>query len=62
MQKYLRCVHHLTSGFLEILFEKVPRDENVRVDVFSKLSVGEPIEGTWMESLQEEYFQRNMHW
>lgn len=53
-QKYLRCVCNLASGFQQILFQKLPCEENVRADILSKLSVGEPMEGTWMESLQEK--------
>ncbi|KAI5652622.1 hypothetical protein M9H77_29809 [Catharanthus roseus] len=54
MQKYLRYVLHLTSGFQQNLFEKIPQEENVCADMLSKLSSGKPIEGTWMESLQEK--------
>lgn len=54
MQKYLKCVKLLTSRFQQILFEKVPRKENVYADMFSKLNAGEPTEGTWVKSLQEK--------
>ncbi|KAI5652615.1 hypothetical protein M9H77_29802 [Catharanthus roseus] len=49
MQNYLRCVQHLTSGFQQILLEKVTREKNVCVDMLSKLSSRKPIEDEFRE-------------
>lgn len=45
MQKYLECVQRLKSEFSQIIFEKVPREENTIAEMLSKLSAGEHMEG-----------------
>lgn len=32
----------------------MPREEHVCADTLSKLSAGQPMKGTWIESLQEK--------
>lgn len=38
----------------------MPREENACADTLSKHSVSEPMEGTWLESLQEKSIARHM--
>lgn len=40
--------------FKQIHFEKVPSSQNTRADILSKLSAGEPMEGTWIEILERK--------
>lgn len=54
MKKYLTFVQQLVIGFSKVFFEKVPREKNVRANMFSKLSAGDPMKGTWMESLHKK--------
>lgn len=51
MKQYLTHVRQLVLEFIRINFENVPREQNTKADMLSKLSAREPIKGTCMESL-----------
>ncbi|KAI5650306.1 hypothetical protein M9H77_36311 [Catharanthus roseus] len=56
--KYLLCVQHMILAFSNVKFEKVPREQNTRADMLSKLNAGEHIDDTWQESFAQE---KNQH-
>lgn len=61
MQKYLALVKQLLPHFSQNSFEKVPREENVHAERLSKLSAREPMEGIWLDSLQEKSINREIY-
>lgn len=54
MQTYLLCVQQMLFEFSNVQFEKVPREQNIKADMLCKISAGEYIKGTWLESLSEK--------
>lgn len=39
---------------------KVPRKQNTKADILSKLSAGKPLEGTWIESLSRKSINKDV--
>ncbi|KAI5658790.1 hypothetical protein M9H77_27583 [Catharanthus roseus] len=46
-------IGHVTE-FSKVQFEKVPKEQNTRADMLSKLNAGDHIDGTWLESLSKK--------
>ncbi|KAI5661430.1 hypothetical protein M9H77_20753 [Catharanthus roseus] len=54
--KYLLCIQQMLSNFSNVQFEKVPREQNTKADILSKVSAGRAFRDFCEELGIEQHF------